>query len=186
MERRQQVGAALLALSLVLLALPLVFQVQPVREHETWDDVDVPPDETVDETLLRERGATVVAWENLSERGRELYVRTLREGGRYAVPSGSGAPDFSYPTDAEQEAAFESAEGERRYPPGTYVIERPTDGSLPPADEEDRSARYDLIRTETDRPSFPASTHLPGLAGVVFGSLAVGLGGYLYSTPRSR
>lgn len=116
----------LLVLGITLLVAPTLFPLQPVLYHDTR------PGTSSTRAELEERGYDVVAFENLSERGQTLYLRTLRAGGEYRVPVGTGAPDFAYPTPGE----LDEPEGyRRRSDRHSIVIERPNDSDLPPADE---------------------------------------------------
>jgi hypothetical protein len=196
-DRRNQLGAALVALAAVLFVLPAVFPVPVMLVHDTGAVASVPPDR------LEEAGYRVVAYENLSERGRELYVATLEQGGVYRVPLDRGAPEFAYPTPAERHEAYENRSRDSRL---EVVIERPEDGgSLPPADEPHRrppegdgddgegeetreretepvSSRYDAIRTATERPPLGSTPQLLRLAAAALAVVALGTGGYLLSS----
>jgi hypothetical protein len=119
----------LVVLGVGLLVAPALAPVQQYRIHETT------PETPADRATLEERGVEVIAYENLSDRGQELYRETLRNGGRYAVPVGQGAPDFGYGTDDPADGEPESV----RRRPGVVAIERPPDADLPPADESERS-----------------------------------------------
>ena len=189
MNRRNTLGTALIVLAIVLFVIPAFFPVQAVLVHNTEDSQPGEPE------LIREDGYEVVAYENLSDRGQDLYVQTLKNGGEYSVSEGEGAPDFAYPTDAERRAAARNGSDDR---PGKIVIVRPEDDAdLPPADErsfgprredeteEERRARhlrYDAMDTRTEQPSLGA---LPQLIRLLAGLLAVvslGVGGYLLSS----
>lgn len=126
MIRRTHVERGLLALGVALLVAPAVFPLQPVLHHDTRPSTFQTGDE------LAEEGVEVVAYENLSERGQELYVQTLRDGGHYHVPLGEGAPDFAYPSPGD---FGDERRGRTRRHLGHIVIERPPDADLPPADE---------------------------------------------------
>jgi hypothetical protein len=118
---------ALLAVGLLLLVTPAFAPLQPVLEHDTRRG------SFEDGTRLEEEGYRIVAYEDLSERGKELYVKTLRNGGTYRVALGDGASDFRYPTQAE----VDDREGyEARVELSHVVVERPANASLPPADED--------------------------------------------------
>ena len=99
-----------------------------------------------DGSELRAEGYTVIEYENLSERGREIYEAALRSpGGAYTVPVGQGAPAFPYDGadglgDVNGRAAFDE-----RQRLTSVVIERPDDADLPPADEP-------VERLEAERP----------------------------------
>lgn len=183
---RHTIGTALIALGAVLLVLPAFFPVQPILVHDTgFNTFDGPED-------FAQEGIKVVHYESLSERGQELYVRTLDAGGEYHVAPGEGAPDFEYLTSNEQTEAFEDTQNQR---PGVVVIERPDNADLPPADEPfDRTApegekderskqvqRYDMMGTATEPPGLGAVPQLLRLAAALIAVLSLGVGGYLRS-----
>lgn len=188
-DRRTLLGSVLVGLAVVLFVVPGLAPVQPVLEHDTRDTVSLDPDE------LREAGVEVVAYENLTDRGRELYVRALERGGEYRVPQGKGAPDFGYPSDAALRAAVEAGDRDR---PGRIVIERPKDDAgLPPADEQlfgerrageneteyrERITRYDAVQTRTAQPPLGSVPQLLRLVASLLAVLSMGGGGYLLSS----
>lgn len=200
MTRTSTFAGGLAALGIVLLVAPALFPTQPVLYHDT------DPGMTMNRSELEEHGATVIAYENLSDRGKELYVATLRNDGEYTVPKGQGADDFRYPTNAEL-GEVESYEERRRL--GQVVIERPADGSLPPADEpvgraeyvaeddnerrggsnrsvaeiREQIARYDAMTTRTGQPDLMATPSLLRFLSGAGGILAIGVGGYVRTRP---
>src|SRR6056297_502486 len=104
MNRRNTLGTALVGLAVLLLVLPALFPVQTILVH------DARPSTDDNGSQLEARGATVIDYGNLSERGQELYVKTLESSYDYTVPAGEGASEFNYTTDvsaiqAEQEFA---------------------------------------------------------------------------------
>jgi len=117
---------ALVAVGVVLLVVPALAPVQQYRVHDTRAGA------TADRADLEESGIEVIAYENLSDRGQELYRKTLENGGRYTVPVGQGAPDFEYGTE-RGDGGGPAGPSVRRS--GTIAIERPPDADLPPADE---------------------------------------------------
>ena len=202
--RRSKIGGALFALGVVLLVVPSLAPVQPVLYHETNTGT------LANETTLEQQGYTVVEYENLSDRGQELYVTALENDGHYTVSVGQGANDFPYPTDAE---LGEYENHSLRDTAQSVVIERPADTDLPPADERlraaeyrardesaeegetpttpseaeiqqirDEIARYDKINTRTGEPQLGGSQHLLRLLSLLTWVVAVGTGGYLHST----
>lgn len=189
MTRRNTVGTALVALAVVLFVAPAFFPVQPTLAHSTRDTVPGEPD------IIREDGYDLVAYENLSERGQELYVRTLENGGEYRVGQGGGAPEFGYPTEAERRAALRNDSDER---PGGIVIVRPEDDAgLPMADERafgppredeteeerrERNLRYDAMETRTEQPPLGALPQLVRLVAALLAVVSMGVGGYLLSS----
>lgn len=188
---RDRVGAALVVLAVALFVAPALVPVQPLLVHDTGRTTNAGP------TELRQEGTRIVAYENLSERGQELYVATLEHGGEYRVAQGEGAPDFSYPNESQYRAALEDSGGEAR--PGTVVVARPVDGSLPDADEEffldadedfegnetrlrRQALRYDMMTTRTEQPPLGSPTQLLRLGAVVFAVICLGTGGYFLSS----
>jgi len=131
-------SGAVLALGTVLLLVPALLPVQPVLFHDTSAGT------FADRAELEREGLEIVASENLSDRGQELYVLALRNDG-YAVPVGAGASDFEYPTDAELQNVTDPRE---RLTLGRIVIERPPDADLPPADEPTEAAERERERRE--------------------------------------
>jgi len=204
MGRRDTVGAVLVALGILLLIAPALAPVQPVLYHESYDGT------TANRTMLEQQGLTVISYENLSERGQELYVATLESGGRYTVPVGQGASEFPYPTEGDLGSAEDYRERDAME---SIVIERPDDASLPPADENreaaeyrarekaeggeeentpsdkevqqyrERITRYDMMTTRTDTPPLSGTAHLVRMLALLAGAVAVGTGGYLLSSP---
>ena len=200
MTRYTTFTGALVVLGIALLVTPALFPLQPVSYHDTGRSV------MGNESQIEQEGLEIVTYENLSERGQELYVRTLRSGGEHSVPMGEGASDFRYPTTAElREVQNYTARNELE----TIVIERPPNATLPPADEpveraehmvqreEEREtasnrteveirrqiARYDAMTTRTEKPPLTAPSSLLRLLSAVVGVLAIGTGGYLLTKP---
>ncbi|WP_246986782.1 hypothetical protein [Halorientalis marina] len=124
---RVTLAHALVAVGVVLLVVPALAPVQQYRVHDTRGGT------TADRAELEESGIEVVAYENLSDRGQELYRETLENGGRYTVPIGQGAPDFDYGAEDRDDGRGPTGPSVRRS--GTIAIERPPDADLPPADE---------------------------------------------------
>ena len=118
-------NSALVAVGVVLLLGPALFPVQPMLYH--YPDAGT----TENASEIRRAGYEIVAYENLSDRGQELYRRALQEES-LGVPLGEGAPDFEYPTSAEL-GATEDFDERRRL--RSIVIERPPDADLPPPAE---------------------------------------------------
>ena len=197
MNRRNTLGTALVVLAVVLFVVPAVFPVQPVLIHDTDRSTRDSPSE------LREQGVPVVAYENLSERGKEVYVAAL-EREDYRVGQDAGAPDFRYPTSAERREAFEA---DNMSGTGMVVIERPEDDSeLPPPDERffgareeeeaendeqpeerreerrERVLRYDAMMTATGQPPLGSTRQLLRLGAVMLAVVSLGTGGYLLSS----
>ncbi|WP_123536351.1 hypothetical protein [Halosimplex salinum] len=189
MDRRNKLGTTLAVLAVVLFTVPAFFPVQPLLVHDTGMSTTQSPAE------LEDDGYEIIAYENLSERGQELYVTALETRGEHRVAVGEGASDFEYLNQTERRAAFRG-EGA----PG-IVIERPEDDEgLPPADEhsyhipEDENVseeerqraetamRYDMMETSIGEPPLGATPQLIRLASVLFAVLSLGIGGYLLSS----
>jgi hypothetical protein len=189
MTRRNKAGTALVVLAVVLFVVPAFFPVQPVLVHNTGDS------QPGDPQLIREDGYELIAYENLSERGQELYVQTLENGGEYRIQEGGGAPGFSYPTEDERRAAFRN---DSLVLPGQYVIKRPEDDAgLPQADERpfgppredetaeerrERNLRYDAMETRTEQPPLGSVPQLLRLLAALLAVISLGVGGYLLSS----
>jgi len=191
MNRRNTIGTALVVLAIVLFVVPAVFPVQPMLTHDTRSSTNAPPAE------LRQQQIQVVTYENLSDRGQELYVETLEHDGEYRVGVDEGAPEFVYPTDAERHEAYES---DNMTAAGSVVVVRPEDDSnLPRADEfyrprdedgnddeaqqrRERAMRYDMMRTSTGQPPLGSTPQLLRLGAVMLAVVFLGVGGYLLSS----
>lgn len=186
MDRHTTLGVALLAIAVACFTIPPLVPVQTVLIHDTTPITFDTPDE------LESQEYEIYAYENLSDRGQELYVATLENGGEYHVSPGDGAQDFEYLSPAERAEA--SRENRRR--PGYFVIERPEDVDLPPADEPDhgprnperreQTQRYDMMSATAGPPPLDATPQLLRLAAVLLGILSAGVGGYLVSSKSSH
>jgi len=197
----------LVAIGAVLVITPALVPVQPVLFHETG------PGTAANGSQIATQGIEVVAYENLSDRGKELYRRALQNRGVYTVPVGQGASDFEYPS-GDEESDSDEGPRSRFQQPGLIAIERPANSSLPEADEPVRMAeerrrppqqgqngsenntttpsveqrreqimRYDLMITRTGTPGLTASPNLVRLLAVLLGIVSLGVGGYLGSRP---
>ncbi|WP_262176049.1 hypothetical protein [Haloarcula laminariae] len=210
----------LLVVGVAALLVPALFPVQQVLYHDTGDGT------MENRSQLEAEGYTVIAYENLSERGQEIYVSSLRSPNHeYTVPVGEGAPEFPYDEANNVGEVTTSEEYEERQRRTSVVIERPDNADLPPPDEpvdrirvespnseeaadgrtasggettetspeqsreqrvEQRRqviATYDML---TVRQGTPPATHrgtLLRLGSVLFGAVAIGVGGYLRSRP---
>lgn len=131
----------LVVVGIVLLVGPAIAPVQQYRIHDTRDGT------IADRAELEREGYRVVAYENLSDRGQELYRKTLENGGRYTVPMDQGASDFEYEASRDDSRSDVRGRGDR---PGVIVIERPPDADLPEADEPVRAAE-DLRERREER-----------------------------------
>lgn len=186
MSGRDLLTTAGIVIGLLLIIAPALFPIQPVLYHDTTRSV------TGNETVLEQHGFEVVAYENLSNRGKELYVGALENDGEYITPIGTGAPEYPYPTpgmlaDAESITEYTKSEA--------VAIKRPATSDLPPADERvyimdggeegavdeqtrQLKLRYDAMTTRTDRPPLTAIGSIIRLLSVCIGIITVGVGGY--------
>lgn len=206
----------LLVVGVAALLVPALFPVQQVLYHDTGAGT------TANGSDLEAQGYTVIEYENLSERGQEIYVAALRSPERaYTVPAGEGAPEFPYDGAADIDDATTRAAFEERQRRTSVVIERPDDTDLPPPDEpvdriraepprpEQEAAsggetatrpngsvrqqrleqrreavgKYDLLTVRQGTAPVTDTGTLLRLGSVLFGTVAVGLGGYLRSRP---
>ena len=199
MTHKSILSTVLLVAGLVLLIAPTLVPIQPTLVHDTTRGTIGNASE------ISADGYEIVAYENLSDRGQELYVQTLRSGGTYSVPVGEGAPEFRYPTAGE---LGETESYQERNALQAVVIERPVASDLPPPDEDVAMAeqilehnqranesgvseaelrrqigRYDLMTTRTARPPLQEPASLAHLGIAVLGVLAIGTGGYFRSKP---
>ena len=200
MTRNTTISNVLLVVGLALLIAPALFPIQPILVHDTRPG-------TIDNaSQIREQGYRIIAYENLSDRGQQLYVQTLGHGGEYSVPLGEGAPEFNYPTPSELGSV---SDYRNRTALQGVAIERSAKSDLPPADEPLQAAesvqrryernnqtapsqkeirrqigRYDLMTTRTASPPLEEPTSLARVVVAALGVLALGIGGYLRSKPR--
>lgn len=186
--RRNKAGSALVVVGVCLFVLPAIFPVQSVLVHDTG------PRTSANATELEESGVTVIAYENLSERGQELYRESLDARGEYYVDEGEGASAFPYPSPEELRGQQETS---RFLMLGTVAIDRAGHDDLPPADEyrvggdaernnsvdeEDITNRYDLMETRKGQPQLGEPAQLGRLAAVLLAVVCLGVGGYLLSS----
>lgn len=198
-DRLDTVWTALLVVGVAALLLPAMFPVQQVLYHETRAGT------TANGSQLEAQGYTVIAYENLSERGQEIYVAALRTGGEYTVPIGDGAAEFPY---QRPDNYSEIRDYQRQRALTSVVIERPADADLPPPDEpvdvveyeaeeqagsvnqtemeqrQRQTARYDLMTVRRGTPPLTDASNLLRLGAALFGVVAIGVGGYLRASPR--
>lgn len=190
-NRRNRLGTALIVLAIALFVVPALFPIQPVLMHDTQ------PGTFDSQDQLEAEGIEIVNYENLSERGQEVYVQALEEGGQYSVPQGDGASDFEYLDDGER-SQLRQENPDRR--PGLIAIERPNDTDLPPANEpfspeevrgeleegdrerQQQAQRYDLMEVSVEQPPLNAPSQLLRLAAILLALISLGIGGYLRSS----
>ncbi|WP_324661604.1 hypothetical protein [Haloarcula sediminis] len=134
--------AVLLVVGVAALLVPALFPVQQVLYHDTGAGT------TANGSELEAEGYTVIEYENLSQRGQEIYVAALRSPQReYTVPVGQGAPEFPYSAATEIGDTNGPEKFEERQRRTSVVIERPDDADLPPPDEP-----VDRIQSERIQP----------------------------------
>lgn len=195
MNQRNRVGTALVVAAAVLLLLPALFPVPPVYVH------DARASTSMNETQLRAENVTVVDYQNLSDRGQELYVRTLNERGQYRVPKDEGAPEFDYTTAEDIERLRDDEDGAVLT---GVVIDRAGAADLPPAQERFRpgeveerriqnnqtyleqkrqlTKRYDWMITREGQPRLGKTSQLLRLGSVLLAVILLGLGGYFLAS----
>lgn len=198
-DRFDTIWTALLIVGVAALLLPAMFPVQQVLYHDTGART------TANGSQLEAQGYTIIAYENLSERGQEIYVAALHTRGEYTVPIGDGAAEFPY---QRPDNYSEMRNYDRRRALTSVVIERSADVDPPPPDEpvdvveyeaEERevsvnqtemeqrqrqTARYDLMTVRRGTPPLTDASNLLRLGAALFGVVAIGVGGYLRASPR--
>jgi hypothetical protein len=181
MDRRTILATAFLRVGVALLGGGALTPVEQVDVHLTnsMDDLKMGTG-SVNETKLENTRyiPPIVEWDTLSSRAQALYVKSRANGGRYEVPAGDGAPEFTYFTREEQK--------ERRLAEiariSGVVIKRPSNATdLPPADEEN-TTRYDRMELRRETPEFPSEQHTPIVVMAVSGLLSLCASGYLIFT----
>lgn len=151
MTRHTTLSSALLVLGVALLIAPILVPIQPVLYHDTDRGT------MANRTMLEEQGYEIVSYENLSARGQELYVQSLRADGEYTVPLNEGASDFAYPTLSEL-GTLENYQDRNRLQ--TVVIERPLNTtSLPPPDEPLEAAEHRVREREQRKETREEEAH---------------------------
>uniref|UniRef100_A0A7D5K917 Uncharacterized protein n=1 Tax=Natrinema halophilum TaxID=1699371 RepID=A0A7D5K917_9EURY len=188
-DRRTRFGTVLVAIAILFFTVPALFPVQAVLTHDTTAI-------TFDgREKLEEQGVTIVEYENLSDRGQELYIQTLENGGMYRVPTGEGAPAFDYMTGSER-AEFRKGNPDTR--PGYVAIERPENATIPTADEpfdreppardeeadrhREKVMRYDMMEISKGPPPLGSTPQLLRLGVSLLAVFSFGIGGYLVSS----
>ncbi|ELZ00851.1 hypothetical protein [Natrialba asiatica] len=189
MNTRNKLGTAFVVLAIVLFTVPALFPVQAVLTHDTRDSTSDGQEQ------LEEQGTKIVEYDNLSEKGQELYVQALENGGEYRVSTEQGAPEFDYMTSVE---LAQRQDENPEHQPGFIAIERPDDADLPPADEpsnrgpsendeeyeqhREQVQRYDLMTLSKGPPPLGATPQLLRLAASLLAVISFGIGGYLLSS----
>jgi len=162
-----------LVLGISLLASIFLFPVGYHLSHSTG----IPANDTTAASADNSVEIEIIAYQNLSDRGKELYKKTLTAGGGYTVTNGEGAPEFPYLTEREQ------SKEEKPLLATSVIIKRPAnDSGLPPADQPpEYGTRYEFLATSAFKPPLTAAPwmlrYLAGLVGVV---LLAGSGYALY------
>ncbi|WP_323674424.1 hypothetical protein [Halorubellus sp. PRR65] len=176
----RRLAVVLVLVSLPLFAFAVTYQPADERVHRTsvrqgQPGVDAPTPYFEDVADARAQNFTVRYYENLTERGQELYVNALENAGTYAVPVGEGASDYAYPSDAELPESDAAA-----LRASTVVVVRPENASLPSADEGSPDVRLDMMQTQTASPPLSSSAYLPNYLAALAGVVALAVAGHRY------
>jgi len=168
----------LVMVGLVLLAFPIFAPPESVLEHDTGEEWgDFHRNET-NVTLMEEFHYDVYQYGNLSDRAQTLYVKALKNGGKFTVSKGEGAPEFQYPS---RDEILEDRDNVRKTMSMNLVaIIRPNDSSLPPADEPEGFRQVDRMSTTERRPGLLSTARVPHLLAILSGTSLIGTGGYMY------
>jgi len=158
-------------LGIALIAAPVVAP----PSNELVHDTRVSWNYTVEEAA--NNSYAVYQYANLSERAQSLYTSALRNGGRYTVPAGGGATEFQYPTEeqAEQFTSDQNADLSRV----SVAIVRPSDSSLPPANERTGSEQIDVMTTWEKELEIGSGAYIPQFVALFLGVCLLAIAGYL-------
>jgi len=181
MERIQYIGIILIVLSLPLFGFSTTLSVESHQYHDagaTFDPLSDP--KGVNESVIEERHTNVISYQNLSDRGKNLYIKSLENDGKVTFPVGEGAPGFTYLSVDEMDN-LEPGEAFRK---GTVIIKRPANDSLPPAGEQRNTTKYDFMTYGQEKPDFPSEEYVPFLVVPGLGFLLIFTGGYLFHQSR--
>ena len=156
------VAVSLVLLGIVSIGVPVAFPPEDVYMHDTYTRLNDP--QNVSENIQNgnlsspaEIEYQLVSYQNLSDQGKTIYRDSLRAEGDYWVTE--GAEDWTY---------------------GKWIVlKRPTDSTLPPADEANGSAQFDLMSTWRDSPPYTSVPWLSRLGLLAFGVITLTIGGYL-------
>jgi hypothetical protein len=119
-----------------------------------------------------------IHYENLSDQGKEAYIKVLEsEEGRYVMDKGEEPSDFPFVTPSEY------GQGNVKM----IAIKRPeNDSHLPPADESEDQTRYDQILTYREKPPRTSEEWFPRYIAIVLGVVSLGRSGHvLFKNIRS-
>jgi len=173
---RKKVSFVLLLLSVVLFGVFLTTSVNDVRIHDT-------------SLYISERSSVhdveytpIVEYENLSERGQEIYRATLENDGRYWTPIGEGASDFEYSANTTVKNDTVSGSGFEGGRVPTIIIERPEDDAFLPPIDEPYEEKYDWMATSTQEPPIMSGKHNRKLGSISFAIITLISGVYVYTT----
>lgn len=165
MKRIVFVALALVLVGIVSIGVPVAFPPEDVYMHDTSLRFNDPQNasETIQKGNLSSLSSPaeieyqLVSYQNLSDRGKTIYRDSLRAEDNYWVTE--GAEDWTY---------------------GNWIVlKRPTDSTLPPADEENGSAQFDVMSTWQDSPPYTSVPWLSRLGLLAFGVITLTVGGYL-------
>jgi len=181
-DRRRAVGTGLLVLGVLSLVVPALVPVGSEHIHDTRPATDESRAE------LEDRGVPVLAYDDLSDRGQEVYREALLTGGAYSVPTGQGIQALDYrDTDSRFVAIKRPADAED-LPPADELRVGPVDEDLPEDERQRRqnAQRYDLMEVNTGPPSLDSAPQLLRLVVGLLAVLLLGVGGYLSALPAGR
>lgn len=178
-DRRRAIGAGLLVLGVLSLVVPALVPLGSEHVHDTR------PTTTESRAELEDRGVQVLVYEDLSDRGQEVYREALLTGGAYSVPSGQGIPALDYPDSNGRLVAIERPADAEDLPPADELRVGPVDEELPEEERQRRqnAQRYDLLEVNTGPPPLDAFSQLLRLAVGLLAVLSLGVGGYLSALP---
>lgn len=150
MDRQLKVVAALLIVGVALLGATTTFSDEQARIHDTSPEAP----ETVER--YEDPAYTVVAFEDMNDRGQSIYLDAITSGGEWTRPIGEGVGHWPY--------------DEQRY----LIVDRAGNDSLPPADEDDPDSRYDAMNVDTGSEDLPLPelvvrllTHVLGIGAIL-------------------
>ena len=181
-DRRRLVGIGLLVLGVLSLVVPALLPLGSEHVHDTRLTT------TESRAELEDRGVQVLVYEDLSDRGREVYREALLTGGAHGVPSGQGIPALDYPDSNGRLVAIERPADTEDLPPPDELRVGPADEELPEEEQQRRqnAQRYDLLEVTTGPPPLDALSQLLRLAVGLLAALSLGVGGYLSALPVTR
>lgn len=178
-DRRRAIGTGLLVLGVLSLVVPALVPVGSEHVHDTS------PTTTESGAELEDRGVPVLAYQDLSDRGQEVYREALLTGGVYSVPAGQGIQALDYSDSNSRLVAIERPVDAEDLPPADELRVGPVDDDLPEDEQQRRQSvqRYDLLEINTGPPPLDAFSQLLRLVVGLLAVLSLGVGGYLSALP---